>query len=165
MKKRNFISTGTFYEKYSISANTFFCHRINNKVDDRAFKKEHNQIKYIDENYFLRRLEFKNKIQLIIESYYFVLERYFNESSIAHLLHIVDGSTSECNYRAFLQKNLFALSEQSLTDTKITKQKWKFFRIVRGFLRRAFNKVGRTFRGKDLNVLLYRDEKFICRKI
>jgi len=158
MKRSSFIPVDVFCDKFSLSYNYLSTIKVINNISDSVFKKNGSKNIYVDENYFLRRVAFKNKIQQSIECFYFVMRRHLNDNEIAYALSLADEKTSKSSWNTFVSRSLFAYTEEKITNTKITRQKWNFFKIMRGFFIRAFHKIGRKFSDNDLNVLLYRDD-------
>ena len=93
---------------------------------------------YIDENYFIRRLEFANKVWLECHDMYYFLNGDSENNELAKKVHKIDGTRSFEAWQGFILHSLFSRSELNIFKIKVNPLMWKFFRAARHIVNREF---------------------------
>ena len=149
MAKKNFLKISDFCEKWEVTENTIFVIRSQRLVNMDVFREIDNYIR-IDENHFIRRLEFRKKLDNIMHDYYYFFKKHLTDSDIAELMVMGNPNTSITGWNTFLNQSLFSQRNDSILNNLIGVKKWQFFRTARKIIKMMFNKIGTTMSGKDL---------------
>jgi hypothetical protein len=156
MKHQVFISSSNFIAKYELHKNSINVYKSIGNINPRAFKKIEKE-NFVDEKYFLRRVEFKKKVWLQSHDFYFWLSKHFIDNHIARLFAIMDGDDSDRAvnvWNMFLYKTLFYRVEGSILSYYISPTFWKFWRYAR-WIFNHFHKIrGVSFKNRDIERLL-----------
>jgi hypothetical protein len=115
-----------FADKYSCSS-TFAYPLIKRGVVPKSVIFGEHGHRFIDEAFFVGRMNFGNKvIDKCHEHYYFLIEKY-SEADIAELLHIEYPEHSKSSWNSFIYKSLFN-TLKTVTKFYIQPMLWKFYR-------------------------------------
>jgi len=150
----SFLSVEDFAEKYEIKPTSVYVFRLNNDVPDGVFVKESRYGLMVDENYFIKRDEFRKSVWLASHDMFHYFTEHIAESDLAYLLNKVDESVSINTWVSFLSTNLFRMDDSSILSFKISDNGWKFFRYVRWLIRAVFIKNGVPSNKRDLSIVL-----------
>ena len=159
MKKHNWIKISEFSEIHCSSIESLYMMKYSGSIPSYAFKNIGRKVTMIDENYFIRREEFKMKTINIMQEYYYYLIRYYSEYQIAKMLNRIDESQSVASWASFLCSGLFALTTNSIVNTKIPPKKWDFFRFTTWIIRAAMKERGIKMSEFDLDKFYELDER------
>ena len=147
--------------KYGLSVDHIYALRTKG-IDKNLVFIENDKV-YVNEYEFNRRKEFANKVAYIAEQHFFLLNRYFNVSEIAWMLHKIDPKHNKKTWISFMRDSLFAFPDSSILKYKIPTLRWKFFRYTRWILIHIFKLGGYKYENiciRDLNYKLAElDEK------
>ena len=130
MSKHKWIKVTEFSELYGNSLECIYAMKCTGSIPAHAFKRISPKVMLIDENYFIRREDFKIKTTNTMQEYYYYLVRYYSELQISKMLNNIDKSQSVASWSTFLSGGLFALTRDSITTTKISPKKWDFYRFT-----------------------------------
>ena len=131
MVKRSFMTISQFEEKYEVCKNTVQSF-LGQNTNTGYYIQRKGSYNLIDENYFLRRKEFKKRIWLENHKDYYILTEKHNQFTLAGVLSDVLGS-SKRSWNSWMNDGLFSLSavDGSIVDTKVSTRHWKFYRFCR----------------------------------
>ncbi len=127
MKKQNWISFADFEHKYDLKEDSLHAFRAMNKKHTIAFRKK-GKSNQVDEVYFLRRHEFKKKVQLRAQDVYYLISEHFSDADIARFLSETFGGTYS-SYQVYLSSNLFSASIGTILSIEVPKRNLKLFRF------------------------------------
>lgn len=159
MKKHNWITISEFCGTYGNSKESVFAMKCTGAIPKSAFKKISSKVTMIDENYFIRRVEFKKRITNEMHDYYFYLTRYFSEAEICRMIYKIDSTQSLSTWQAFLSNGLFALNNDSIMTTKVPPKKWAFYRYSTWIIRKEMLKHGMKLGEFDIDIAYGLKEK------
>ena len=128
------ISTTLFCEKHNITKENLYstCRHLYVKIDNKN---------YIDEDFFIKRQEFRKKVWLQSHDYYYMLSYFLRDYTMAKILSRYTG-IKQTSWSSFLNKDLFSLAwlDGSILNYKIPMKQWAFFRVtsflVKGLIRK-----------------------------
>jgi len=110
----------------------------------------------INEEFFIRRREFKKKVWLESHDMYYFLTKHNTRLDLARLLHKVDVSITVETWNSFLAVTLFLLQRDDVMSYNVNGLMWKFYRYARWLIRALFIKVEVPPNKRDLSILLDR---------
>jgi len=148
-KKRNFLKISDFCEKWEVTENTVFVMKSHNDIDTNVIREIDKYLR-IDENHYIKRLEFRKKIDNIAHDYYYFLRKVFCDSEISELMMIENPDTKITQWNTFFNSALFAQRNDTIFNNTIGSKKWQFYRTAKRIIQRLFNLIGITMSGKDL---------------
>ena len=131
MVKRSFMTISQFEEKYEVCKNTVQSF-LGQNTNTGYYIQRKGSYNLIDENYFLRRKEFKKRIWLENHDSFFILTEKHSQFTLAGVLSEFLGS-SKGSWNTWMDNGLFSLStvDGSIVDTKVSENHWKFYRFCR----------------------------------
>jgi hypothetical protein len=140
-----------FCEKYNIEPSGFYMSRLNSQFPkDVCYYIDRDDILYVDEQYFIRRKEFKKKVINFNQDFYYLLEEHMSDAAIAELITI-DQDITKTSAQVFLNTRLWRLDTETILSTKVSKINWAMYRIGHWFL----NRINRYKRDKiDIGSIL-----------
>lgn len=133
MAKRSFITVKDFTEKYETDDNLVYSYL--GRFENTGFYIERKgKPNLVDENYFIRRKNFKRFIWMRSHEYYFAMTENNTQYAIAGLLSKYMGGNKR-SWNSWMSQALFSLSmlDSSIADTKLPLLNWKFYRFCRAF--------------------------------
>ncbi len=127
MKKQNWINFSDFENKYNLKENSLNVFRTTNKKHAIAFRKK-GKTSQADEFYFLRRYEFKKRVQFCAQDVYYLVSEHFSDADIARFLSKTFGGTHE-SYQTYFSFNLFSRSTDTILSIQIPQTHLKLFKF------------------------------------
>lgn len=124
------LKVNEFASKYGVTPSNIYVKKSSFNLT-QAFPQGSDGKFYVNEDFFIRREKFKNKVQAKSEEMYFFLSDRLSVTSLARMLHNFDKTTSLENWIMFLGRTLFSSHEPSILSFKVKKLSWKFYRFAR----------------------------------
>ncbi len=132
-----------FCEKYDLKPTNLYVFKSDGKLPAHIFYKPLNsKHMYIDENYFIRRKNFKKRVKRYNEDVYYYLTQYLSILQIVELickLYPIEPSSVQI----LLYERLFMVDRSSILSTKISKAEWVLFKYGHLLERNLSKVVGR----------------------
>jgi len=154
---KKFISYREFESIYGEKAlNAIQCKKSVGNIPSCAFASNGKKFKLIDVNFFLKRQDFVRKVWLNSHDNYYFLTRYISTNELCFLLNKIDGSISKGVWNSFIHNNLFLNGGQGLSDYRIKRIRWAFYRYSRWLIRGLFILANVKPQHRDISVLLDR---------
>ena len=146
MRARKFIKLQTFCEKYDAVETTVRAHI--KKMPKDAVITIGNRETYIDESYFVRRREFKLRVQHESQELYYFFSEHFADLDIARVISKkLDSKYDPLTINMFFKHGLFKLQEDLIVTYKIGGVLWNVWRALRWLVMRTFNAARRYYSG------------------
>jgi len=101
---------------------------------------------YIEENYFVKRKEFKRKVNLFNQDMYYYVTEHYLESEYAEAVSEYTGC-SKTSIITWLARGLFSPDKTTLLNYKIPNSEWNLFKFNRMMIQRL-SKYTRKINGK-----------------
>ena len=155
MAKKEWIKIEDMAEILNVPTPAIYQNMWHDRIPKEAYRKISTNTMDIDKQYFIRRHEFKVKIQMRSHEQYYFLARHLSDYAIARIMSDITGRTP-ATWSSFIAHNLFLLQESGL-KTKVFPMMWEFFRATRGLINRLFRKLGVPPKNRDLSILIERD--------
>ena len=143
-----------FGEKYRVDPQTIHRGRRNGTINSSAFYiPDKEKVLHVREEFFIRRREFKKRVQMQNQDMYFYLEEFFSISDISFgIAKIYDVNAN--SMREYLEKDLFiSPMKESIATYRIGEREYNFMRYGRRVLRYLKMKYGQSI---DIEKLLDR---------
>ena len=137
------ISLPDFAEKYNVGIGIVYTDRHKGKLPESIFYKSSNRKHFIDESFFIRRLDFRKRLWLEAHDNFYFLTKHSSLTDIAKILNRIDSSQSVNCWITYMSSALFASLPTSITVFKTTELLYKFYRYTRWIIRGLFIKYGR----------------------
>lgn len=135
VKKASFLSVRAFCEKYNLNERSFLVLKSRGYYQN-AFKKDGRDI-YVDENYFIHKIEAKKRLWLrACNNYYSIVEK-ISILKLAKMLYSIDSNKSLDSWNMFLHENLFSMPSERITDIRINKGLYLFTRYSNWIIKRG----------------------------
>ena len=144
------METEDFCSKYHVRYNTVYMMYKNNVIPKHVISNG------INEDYFIRRKEFKQKITNEAHQLYYYLHKYFSDVTLTIILSRITGH-SQYAWNTFLTYDLFSRDSDDITKFKIKGKLWLFYRVSRNITRYCFNKFGLKYEPKKIEYLILKD--------
>ena len=148
--KNNFISAKLFAKKYGVSLDNIHVYKSNHRYKNNGIKQLNSRKLLVDETYFIRRKEFRNKIKIMAQENYYFLTSSISSFQLAKLLSKYTGANIQ-SWVTFMHISLFAVDDTSILYMNSFKKLWQFFRLTRALIRVVFKKVGVPANKRDYN--------------
>ena len=132
-----------FAEKHGFSVAIIYTDKHNGKIPESAFSINNDGHYLIDENFFIRRLDFRRRLWLESHDNFYFLTKYISPWELAKILNRVDPSYSVDSWNVFMASRLFATLPTSVTIFKTPTSLYNFYRYTRWIIRGLFIKYGR----------------------
>lgn len=136
-----------FAQKYGVSEETIWVNKSTGRIPKEVFYKPINDSQHIDESYFLRRKNFKRKIQLQNQELYYWAIESIQFAKIAKAISSLYG----CHVGSvvtYVNGNLFYIDDTSIMSTKVPDIAWMFNK----YMRMLFRDIKRLAKVKQANV-------------
>lgn len=98
----------------------------------------------VDEQFFIRRVDFKNKVVEFCQDYYYYLTEFFPASNIAKECVKYTGCSTVSSMSVFMHEDLFKTKDSGILNYKIWMQLWNLFRYFRA-IDRVLKRRNRNF--------------------
>ena len=134
------IEVGEFCEKYKTSYSAINILKFNNIVPKYVSKGG-----YIDEDYFLDRLKFRERVKHETQMIYYWLSRYFSDTTLSEMLTYIYPDSKKANWYMYLRETLFASGDGTITAFRIPPVLWRLWRAFRSLARYCFYLKGRKY--------------------
>jgi len=107
-----------------------------NGIDAIAFFSDKNGRSSVDENFIIRRKNFKVKVRMFNQDTYYYLEHFLTATDIAINVSKL-YSVNRKSFYDYLMNGLFRVEDESIVIYKINNFDWVFFRYGRRLRREA----------------------------
>ncbi len=148
--KTRFIPVELFSKRYGVTIDSVYNYKNNSKHKNNGIKKLENGGLFVDENYFLRRQNFRTKIKMMAQENYYFLTSSISSYQLAKLLSKYSGESVQ-GWVNFIWITLFAVDDNSIIYLKSFKKLWQFFRLTRALIRAVFKIVEVPVNKRDYN--------------
>ncbi len=132
-----------FSNKYEVSMDVLYMRK---HKGDKYFHIVDKHI-YIDEEFILKRIEFRKKIKLQAQENYFFLTACLEQRSVARLVEKYMGATIN-SWNCFMETSLFRIDDIVL-QYKISTQLWDFYKCSKALINSIFKVIGVKNRDYD----------------
>ncbi len=149
-KKHNWMLIEDFCDKYGVTTDAVFVKRYNRDIPNEAFQKVSRNRLLIDEEWFIRRWQFKEKMFLANQDLYFFFTEHFSDAQFAHMLKRKYG-TPVASMKDHFYKTLF----KPVNDTGIATGIGKFTFIIYKYYRA----IDRELKKNGLSIELVLDRR------
>ena len=116
-----------FNSKYGLVDSHIFVSIGSGRIPKSVLYKPFNDYYHIDEDFFLRRIEFRNKVKNYIQDMYFLLTEVASDSKLSRVFGIVN---------TYFSQGLWNRYDNSVINYRINGTDWKFYRKLRRLHRR-----------------------------
>ena len=140
-----------FCKIYNVDKNNLYVSRSQGSLPGSIFYKSNfHNINYIHETFFLRREEFKRKVNQFNHSMFYLLTEYYSASNIAKnaALH-TEGE--ESTLLIYLVDTMWCIDNKSMLNYKLSKTQWYLYRYNKWVANKLSKKFGKKF---DLEKIL-----------
>jgi len=144
----------TFSKKYDVSIANVYVQKAEGKIAPSVFTMHNKGCMFINEDYFLRREEFKKKVWLESHDMYYFLTLHSRDADLVRWLCKIDDTVEFHTWQMFISRNLFMPSYSSILSCRVEGLAWKFYRFARWLIRAIFIKSGVRLENRDIKVLL-----------
>ncbi len=126
-----------FADKYGISADTLMSRKCMGDLPNSIFYYPLNsKVMYIDESFFTRRWEFKNRVKYNNQDMFYLLTEYFSISELSKCISNMYGG-NELSLNMYFSRSLFAYDHRNtITITMLEYRAWKYFKQIERRLKR-----------------------------
>jgi len=157
MANNHYILLVDFCAKHDISRTNVHVQNSLGRFDDRAIKSAgHGTYSYINEQYFVRRKQFKFYVWDTNHTMYYFLRTTMKNSDLARLL-AEQTSMTATSWATWMSTTMWYTNDSSILDYKVSDNSWAFFREVRAIIRQMFRKLNIPMKNRDLETLLMKD--------
>lgn len=139
-----------FNNKYGLVDSHIFVAIGSGRLQKSVLYKPINDSYHIDENFFLRRIAFRNKVKNYIQDMYFLLTEVASDIRLGKAFGIVN---------TYFSQGLWSRYENTIINYQINGTDWKFYRKLRK-LHRRIERLGVKFDIADI----LDNEAGICQK-
>jgi hypothetical protein len=143
------VKLARFCEKYDVDKALLYV-LIHQGSAPRTILKKYGKETIVDEEWFTSRIDFKHKIRNLAHSYYYFLSKHLSDLSIGRALNKIDSSVNPECWSVFMSTTLFSLQSDSITDVRIRKKTWKFYKLCRMIIRELLKIKGQQLECYDL---------------
>lgn len=143
-----------FAYRYEVSVSNVYVKKSEGLIAPYAFSKNSGGSVYVNEDFFLRRKEFKKKVWLQSHDMYYFLTKHLSDTAVSKLLNKIDNSISYESWNTFLATALFSNSITSILSYQVNDLAWKFYRYARWLIRAIFIKAGIPPKNRDIAIIL-----------
>jgi len=151
-----FVPIDDFIENYDTNLNALYQNKHIGIIPSFVFITFKRGETFIDEEFFIRRVEFRNRVWLESHDMYFFLTKHNSRVYIAELLHKIDDSVSIDTWNSFLHTALFRSPKDSILFYQVRGLAMKFYRYARWLIRALFIKTRVPLAKRDINIILDR---------
>jgi len=123
-----------FCDKYDISSDCIHIAKHHKKIPARVFSKFDGKRNAIDENYFVKRVEYKKKVQNFNQDFYYLLIESTTETEMAKEIKKMGGGSHRGSI-SYFQYALWIGSTKSILFQNVTELDIKFYKMGRRFMR------------------------------
>ena len=156
MAKHKYITVSEFDFKYNLHRGHLWNMISSGSIPRSIIKDRADDVALVDENFFIRRLDFRAKIWNENHLMYFFLTKAMTQSAVARILAKVSGN-SVPSWNNWMNCNMSVPLEFGICDYKIRDMHWKFNRIAKAVINKAFRLKHIAKDKRDLEVLILRD--------
>lgn len=103
---------------------------------EHIFKKD-GRLVYVDENYFIHKKESIKRMWFLACNNFYTITEHTNTYGLARILHEIDSSKSINSWSSFLYDYLFAVPNEKIINTKMTRGQYLFLRYSNWIIRRG----------------------------
>jgi len=117
-----------FEDMYGIDVNSLRVQIRNGKLPKSLFIKRG----YVDDDWFLRRIEFRKRVINYIHDCYYFLNAFFNDDKIAKIIY--KGTNKKFTLgtiKNFIYVDMFMIKSDRITNYKLTIREWEVFKFCR----------------------------------
>ena len=149
--KIHYIPVELFSKRYGVTIDSVYAYKHNSKHKNNGIKMDNGRL-FVDENYFVRRKEFKIKIRMLAQENYYFITASIPAYQLAEFLSKHTRSSVQ-SWVMFMSKDLFRVENPSILYINSFTKLWQFFRVTRALIRAAFKTVGIPKNERDYNKL------------
>ncbi len=132
-----------FCEKYKLSTGSIYVSVSNGVIPKSVFFRPFNSAyDHINESYFVRRKEFRRKVNLYNQDVYYYLIDFFSVQDIANVLFKLYGTPTTAT-RPLINERLFAVDRSSILSARVTMTEWALFKYGRLLERELSQRAGK----------------------
>jgi len=104
----------------------------------------------VDENWFLKRANFRHSIIQKAQEQFFALIKNYRTFTVAKLLFYAYPNHTLRSWNTFLRDGLFRINNYKITNFRISIMMWRFFRLSRAIINNEFRANGILLKDRDL---------------
>ena len=156
MAKHKYITVSEFDFKYNHSRGYLWNMISSGSVPRCVIKDRVDDVALVDENFFIRWLDFKAKIWNENHLMYYFLTKAMVQSTVARILSKASNS-SMFSWNNWMTYSMFSPLGNGICDYKVRGMHWEFNRIAKAVINKAFRLKHIAKDKRDLEVLILRD--------
>ena len=129
-----------FNKKYGLIDSHIFVRIGEGAIPRSVLKQQNRGYLLVDENFFIRRLEFRNKVKNYIQDMYFLLTEVASDIKLGKVFGVAN---------TYFTQSIWNRYDTTILNYKINGSDWKVFRKMRK-LHRKIERLGVKFRIEDI---------------
>ena len=130
-----------FAEKYDVTKENIWCCKSLGVLPAHIFTKVSKSSKHIDENYFVKRIEYRKKVQMFNHDIYYLLREYYSECQIIEAVATYYNGASG-GITGYVTNSMWACHTRSVITNSVSAREIVFYKFGKRLIRRLNKMTG-----------------------